>query len=148
MCMGQGPFNTKNIFIWIDLQTWATTILVVSHDRSFLNAVCTDIIHLHSRTLITYKGNYDQFDKTKDERLKNQKKEYEAQKQYREHIQVLYVGNIYFLVTNVFSVSTLILWYLNMSSIDLAPRFKLEFICWTRKSIAMLFHDQQIWYKF
>ncbi|KAH3828800.1 ATP-binding cassette sub-family F member 3-like [Dreissena polymorpha] len=76
--------------IWLEnyLQTWATTILVVSHDRSFLNAVCTDIVHLHSRNLITYKGNYDQFDKTKDERLKNQKKEYEAQKQYREHIQV------------------------------------------------------------
>jgi len=33
--------------------------------------------------------------------------------------------NQYFLVTNVFSVSKLILWYLNMSSIDLATRFKI-----------------------
>ncbi|WAR15399.1 ABCF3-like protein [Mya arenaria] len=76
--------------IWLEnyLQTWPTTILVVSHDRSFLNAVCTDITHLYNKTLITYKGNYDQFDKTKDERIKNAKKEYEAQKQYREHIQV------------------------------------------------------------
>jgi len=33
--------------------------------------------------------------------------------------------NLYFLVTNVFSVSKLILWYLNMSSIDLATQFKI-----------------------
>jgi len=33
---------------------------------------------------------------------------------------------LYFLVTNVFSVSTVILWYLNMSSIDLATRFKIR----------------------
>ncbi|KAL4220972.1 ATP-binding cassette sub- F member 3 [Mactra antiquata] len=76
--------------IWLEnyLQTWQTTILVVSHDRSFLNSVCTDIVHLYNKKLDTYKGNYDQFDKTKEERLKNQKKEYEAQKQYRDHIQV------------------------------------------------------------
>lgn len=76
--------------IWLEnyLQTWLSTILVVSHDRSFLNTVCTDIVFLHDKKLETYKGNYDQFDKTKEERLKSQKKEYEAQKQYREHIQV------------------------------------------------------------
>ncbi|XP_060605726.1 ATP-binding cassette sub-family F member 3-like [Ruditapes philippinarum] len=76
--------------IWLEnyLQTWPTTILVVSHDRSFLNSVCTEIVHLHDKRLDTYKGNYDQFDKTKEERMKNQKKEYEAQKQYRDHIQV------------------------------------------------------------
>jgi len=33
--------------------------------------------------------------------------------------------NLYFLVTNIFSVSKLILWYLNMSSIDLATRFRI-----------------------
>ena len=37
-----------------------------------------------------YKGNYDQFDQTRSERLKNQLREYEAQKQYREHIQVVW----------------------------------------------------------
>ena len=37
--------------------------------------------------LDTYKGNYTQFEKTKDEKLKNQQREYEAQKQYRDHLQ-------------------------------------------------------------
>ena len=61
---------------------------MVSHDRSFLNSVCTDIIHLNNKMLDVYKGNYESFHKTREERLKNQQKEYEAQKQYRDHIQV------------------------------------------------------------
>ncbi|CAA9996228.1 unnamed protein product [Nesidiocoris tenuis] len=46
--------------IWLEtyLQTWATTLLVVSHDRHFLDTVPTDILHLHSATLDPYKGNY------------------------------------------------------------------------------------------
>lgn len=71
------------------LQTWQSTILVVSHDRNFLNVVATDIIHLHSQRLDTYRGDFENFMKIKEERLKNQQREYEAQQQYREHIQVL-----------------------------------------------------------
>ncbi|TRY71446.1 hypothetical protein DNTS_010934 [Danionella cerebrum] len=70
------------------LDTWQSTILVVSHDRNFLNAVVTDVIHLHSQRLESYRGDYENFVKTKDDRLKNQQREYEAQLQYREHIQV------------------------------------------------------------
>lgn len=62
---------------------------MVSHDRNFLNAVATDIIHLHSLRLDAYRGDFENFMKTKEERLKNQQREYEAQQQYREHIQVL-----------------------------------------------------------
>ena len=40
-------------------QTWPSTLLTVSHDRVFLTEVCTDIIHLHSKTLNYYKGNYE-----------------------------------------------------------------------------------------
>ena len=40
-------------------QTWPSTLLTVSHDRVFLTDVCTDIIHLHSRALTYYKGNYE-----------------------------------------------------------------------------------------
>ncbi|KFR00555.1 ATP-binding cassette sub-family F member 3, partial [Nipponia nippon] len=76
--------------LWLEtyLQTWQSTILVVSHDRNFLNAVATDIIHLHSQRLDTYRGDFENFMKIKEERLKNQQREYEAQQQYREHIQV------------------------------------------------------------
>ena len=35
---------------------WPKTLLVVSHAREFLNATCTDIIHLHSKKLVAYKG--------------------------------------------------------------------------------------------
>ena len=43
--------------IWLEryLQTWKSTILVVSHDRSFLDEVPTDILHLHSQKIDTYK---------------------------------------------------------------------------------------------
>ncbi|XP_065656487.1 ATP-binding cassette sub-family F member 3 isoform X2 [Hydra vulgaris] len=85
------PTNMLDIkaILWLEdyLQTWPTTILVVSHDRMFLDAVSTDIVYLHSKTLHAYKGNYTQFEKTRDEKLKNQQREYEAQKQYREHLQ-------------------------------------------------------------
>ncbi|KAK2148716.1 hypothetical protein LSH36_486g02016 [Paralvinella palmiformis] len=76
--------------IWLEdyLQTWSSTLLVVSHDREFLNIVATDIFHLNAQVLDLYKGDYEAFIKTRTERLKNQKREYDAQKQYRDHIQV------------------------------------------------------------
>ncbi|MED6256263.1 ATP-binding cassette sub- F member 3, partial [Ataeniobius toweri] len=87
------PTNMLDIraILWLEnyLQTWQSTILVVSHDRNFLNAVATDIIHLHSQRLDGYRGDYENFLKTKEDRLKNQHREYEAQLQYRQHIQVL-----------------------------------------------------------
>jgi len=85
------PTNMLDVkaILWLEnyLQTWPTTIFVVSHDRMFLDAVATDIIFLHSKTLDCYRGNYTQFVITKDEKLKNQQREYEAQKQYRDHLQ-------------------------------------------------------------
>lgn len=38
------------------LQSYPSTLLVVSHDRAFLNEVATDIIHQHSERLDYYKG--------------------------------------------------------------------------------------------
>lgn len=55
--------------------------------------MATDILHLHSGVIDNYRGNYESFYKTREERLKNQQKEYEAQKEYRDHIQVNYVVN-------------------------------------------------------
>ncbi|XP_052083345.1 ATP-binding cassette sub-family F member 3-like [Mytilus californianus] len=76
--------------IWLEnyLQKWQTTMLVVSHDRMFLNAISTDILYLNNQLIETYRGNYDIFHKTREQRLINQQKEYEAQVQYREHLQV------------------------------------------------------------
>ncbi|KAJ8022132.1 ATP-binding cassette sub-family F member 3 [Holothuria leucospilota] len=76
--------------LWLEgyLKDWPTTLLVVSHDKQFLREVATDIIYQHSCLLDAYKGNYDKFVQTKEEKLKNQIREYEAQMQFRAHAQV------------------------------------------------------------
>jgi len=85
------PTNMLDIkaIIWLEnyLQNWPTTLLVVSHDRNFLDTVPTDILYLHSQRIETYKGNYEQFDKTKTEKHKSQRREYEAQMAHRQHVQ-------------------------------------------------------------
>uniref|UniRef100_A0A8D8WX18 ATP-binding cassette sub-family F member 1 n=1 Tax=Cacopsylla melanoneura TaxID=428564 RepID=A0A8D8WX18_9HEMI len=76
-----------NAVIWLDnyLQTWKKTLLVVSHDQSFLNNICTDIIHLDMKKLFYYKGNFTLFKKMYVQKRKELIKEYELQeKQIRE----------------------------------------------------------------
>lgn len=55
--------------LWLEdyLLRWHRTVIVVSHARDFLNTVCTDIIHLHSRSLAHYRGTYDNFVKSRNE---------------------------------------------------------------------------------
>lgn len=85
------PTNMLDIkaLIWLEnyLQNWPTTLLVVSHDRNFLDTVPTDILHLHAKCIDVYKGNYEQFDKTRSEKHKAQRREYEAQMANRQHVQ-------------------------------------------------------------
>ncbi|PBL01343.1 hypothetical protein ARMGADRAFT_1160556 [Armillaria gallica] len=78
-----------NALAWLEdyLQTWQGTLLVVSHDRAFLDAIATDIVHQHSGRLDYYKGNFTQFYSTKSERDQNLRKEYDAQMEYRKHLQ-------------------------------------------------------------
>ena len=45
-------------------------------------------MHLHNQKIESYRGNYENFLKTKTENLKNQQREYEAQLEYRQHIQI------------------------------------------------------------
>ena len=84
--------NIRDLYIFFTfllryLQTWPSTILVVSHDRSFLDEVPTDIMHLHSQRIDTYKGNYTEYNTTMTEKLKSQQREYESQQEYRKHVQ-------------------------------------------------------------
>merc|ERR1712142_1071697 len=75
--------------IWLEryLQTWPSTILVVSHDRNFLDEAPTDMLHLHSQRIDTYRGNYTEYYNTMTEKLKAQQREYESQQEYRKHVQ-------------------------------------------------------------
>ncbi|XP_023210950.1 ATP-binding cassette sub-family F member 1-like [Centruroides sculpturatus] len=70
-----------NAVIWLDnyLQGWKKTLLVVSHDQSFLDNVCTDIVHLDNQKLFYYKGNFSQFKKMYIQKKKELIKEYEKQ---------------------------------------------------------------------
>ena len=70
------------------LQTWESTLLVVSHDRQFLDEVPTDIYHFYAQHLEPYRGNYTDFIKTMNDRLLNQQREYEAQLAYRKQAQL------------------------------------------------------------
>uniref|UniRef100_A0A6B2EDG5 ATP-binding cassette sub-family F member 3 n=1 Tax=Phlebotomus kandelakii TaxID=1109342 RepID=A0A6B2EDG5_9DIPT len=85
------PTNMLDIkaIIWLEnyLQSWPNTLIVVSHDRNFLESVPTDILYLHNQRIDPYKGNYEQFEKTKTEKYKAQKREYDAQMANRAHVQ-------------------------------------------------------------
>lgn len=73
-----------NAVIWLDnyLQGWKKTLLVVSHDQSFLDNVCTDIIHLDQQKLFYYKGNYSMFKKMYSQKCKEMIKKYEQQEKH------------------------------------------------------------------
>ncbi|KAK0087155.1 hypothetical protein PV325_001668 [Microctonus aethiopoides] len=85
------PTNMLDIkaILWLEkyLQSWPTTLLVVSHDRNFLDTVPTDILYLKGQKIEAYRGNYEQFEKTKGERERNLQREYEAQQAKRAHVQ-------------------------------------------------------------
>ncbi|KAK9161064.1 hypothetical protein Syun_007405 [Stephania yunnanensis] len=49
--------------------------------------VVTDILHLHGQKLTTYKGDYDTFERTREEQLKNQQKALETNEKARAHMQ-------------------------------------------------------------
>ncbi|XP_028820386.1 ATP-binding cassette sub-family F member 1 isoform X2 [Denticeps clupeoides] len=70
-----------NAVIWLNnyLQSWKKTLLIVSHDQSFLDDVCTDIIHLDNQKLYYYRGNYLTFKKMYVQKQKELMKQYEKQ---------------------------------------------------------------------
>lgn len=50
-----------NIWLTSYLKTYPKTLLVVSHDKYFIDETCTTIIHIYDKKLFYYRGNYDQF---------------------------------------------------------------------------------------
>uniref|UniRef100_A0A667X4K0 ATP-binding cassette sub-family F member 1 n=2 Tax=Myripristis murdjan TaxID=586833 RepID=A0A667X4K0_9TELE len=70
-----------NAVIWLNnyLQGWKKTLLIVSHDQSFLDDVCTDIIHLDNQKLYYYRGNYLTFKKMYVQKQKELQKQYDKQ---------------------------------------------------------------------
>lgn len=66
--------------LWLEeyLCRWKKTLVVVSHDRDFLNTVCNEIIHLHDLKLQLYRGNFDDFESGYEQRRKEMNKKFET----------------------------------------------------------------------
>jgi len=61
------------------------SLVIVSHDRSFMDEVTSDIIHLDKCKLVYYKGNYAQFKTTRDELRRHQATQYKKQQREIAH---------------------------------------------------------------
>lgn len=66
---------------WLEqyLTSYKGALLIVSHDRYFLDKVATQVIELRHQTLHTYKGNYSYYIQEKNLRLEQEMKQYEQQ---------------------------------------------------------------------
>lgn len=75
--------------IWLEgwLKSYSGTLILISHDRDFLDAVVDHIIHLEQQQLTLYKGGYSAFERTRAERLAQQQQAYEKQQQQRAHME-------------------------------------------------------------
>jgi ATP-binding cassette, subfamily F, member 1 len=65
--------------LWLEeyLTRWKKTLVVVSHDRDFLNSITTDIIHLHDERLHYYRGNFESFEDMYAQKRREMNKEFE-----------------------------------------------------------------------
>lgn len=66
--------------LWLEeyLCRWKKTLVVVSHDRDFLNTVCNEIIHLHDMKLHFYRGNFEDFESGYEQKRKEMNKKFEV----------------------------------------------------------------------
>ena len=62
-------------------------LLIISHDRAFLNALCNGILELRAGTLHRYTGNYDDYLAQKDARHEQQLAQYKNQQREIAHLQ-------------------------------------------------------------
>ncbi|MBV9880717.1 MAG: ABC-F family ATP-binding cassette domain-containing protein [Gemmatirosa sp.] len=80
------PTNHLDLDTTTWLQEWLQganeTVIVVSHDRAFMDAVCTHILHVEARTSEWYRGNYSQFVPQRAERRLSRERELEKQRAY------------------------------------------------------------------
>ncbi|WP_455205592.1 ribosomal protection-like ABC-F family protein [Kaarinaea lacus] len=75
--------------MWLEdwLRSYQGTLLLISHDRDFLDNVATHIVHIEQRTLTAYSGNYSAFEVRRAERLALQKAAFEKQQKEIKHMQ-------------------------------------------------------------
>ncbi len=75
--------------IWLEkwLQRYDGTLLLISHDKSFLDATVTEIISFEQQQLMSYKGNYDAYERQRAERNRLQSLQFDKQQAQRAHLE-------------------------------------------------------------
>lgn len=75
--------------VWVEdwLKQYAGILIVISHDRDFLDNICTHIIHLYQQKATAYTGNYTAFLRLKAEKLAHQQAQFEKNEKVRAHLQ-------------------------------------------------------------
>ena len=75
--------------LWLEewLKSYPGTLLLISHDRDFLDAVVDHVAHLEQQKLTLYRGGYSAFERTRAERLAQQQQAYEKQQAQRAHME-------------------------------------------------------------
>ncbi len=75
--------------LWLEqyLSRYPGSILLVSHDREFLNATVNRIAHVHDCVIDSYAGDYDDFERARAERIAQQNQAYERQQEKIAHME-------------------------------------------------------------
>jgi len=75
--------------LWLEgwLARYRGTMVLISHDRDFIDNVCEQIVHVENAKLNRYRGNYSAFERQRAERLAQQQVAFEKQQERIEHIQ-------------------------------------------------------------
>ncbi|PSS48620.1 ATP-binding cassette domain-containing protein [Pseudomonas sp. BBP2017] len=75
--------------LWLEdwLKGYPGTLLLISHDRDFLDAVVDHVAHVEQCKLTLYRGGYTAFERTRAERLAQQQQAYEKHQAQRAHME-------------------------------------------------------------
>ena len=75
--------------LWLErwLKNYQGTLVLIAHDRDFLDQLTTHTLHIENQRARLYKGNYSAFEKIRAEQLANQKSQYAKQQREIEHMQ-------------------------------------------------------------
>jgi len=74
---------------WLEqwLKSFSGAVLVISHDRDFLDQVVQGIAHIHNQKIQYYSGNFAAFERQKNEQLMQQQSLHDKQKQQMQHLK-------------------------------------------------------------
>lgn len=75
--------------IWLEkwLKSYTGTLVLISHDRDFLDPIIDKILHIEQQTLNEYTGNYSSFERQRATKLSQQQSLFESQQEKVAHLQ-------------------------------------------------------------